>query len=49
VFDSFLRKDFFPQTKLFQFSSILFGCMKKLYDGLAAPQCYLWRNSSFAS
>jgi len=23
--------------------------MKKLYDGLAAPQCYLWRNSSFAS
>jgi len=22
---------------------------KELYDGLAASQCYLWRNSWFAS
>jgi len=22
---------------------------KQLYDGLAAPQCYLWWNSRFAS
>jgi len=22
---------------------------KQLYDGVAAPQCYLWRNSCFAS
>jgi len=28
-------------AKLFQFSSILFDCMKKSYGGLAASQCYL--------
>ena len=33
-------------TKLLQFSSILFDCIKKeLHDILAASQCYLWRNS----
>jgi len=38
-------------TELFQFSSILFDYMKKsyIYDGLAASQCYLWRNSWFTN